>query len=203
MKHKDNVKIVIAESAPILRTGLTGILKRFSRENFSVTEIANGEALPMFLRLHMPHVLIINPMFQPAQNAAALKKEYPDLRVIAYVSSMIDPKALSDYDAMISIHDEPDDINDKLSTLLFEPEADDDTQDTEQLSSREKGIICYVVKGLTNKSIADALSISIHTVITHRRNIAKKLQIHSSAGLAIYAIANRLVDLKDIKDNIN
>ena len=61
----------------------------------------------------------------------------------------------------------------------------------------------YVVKGWPNKTIADHLSISIHTVITHRRNIAKKLQIHSSAGLAIYAIANKIVELQDIKDEIN
>ena len=43
-------------------------------------------------------------------------------------------------------------------------------------------------------------SISIFTVITHRRNISKKLQIHSAAGLTIYAIVNKLVTLNDVKD---
>lgn len=72
----------------------------------------------------------------------------------------------------------------------------------EPLSAREQEIIVCVVKGLTNKQIADVLSISTHTVITHRRNIASKLQIHSAAGLTIYAIVNKLVDLADIKDTI-
>ena len=66
----------------------------------------------------------------------------------------------------------------------------------------EKEIIVCVVKGMTNKQIADALCISAHTVITHRRNIAAKLQIHSAAGLTIYAIVNKLVELSEIKDTI-
>ena len=56
-----------------------------------------------------------------------------------------------------------------------------------------------MVKGLTNKEIADALFISVHTVITHRRNIARKLEIHSATGLTIYAIMNHIVDLSEIK----
>lgn len=73
----------------------------------------------------------------------------------------------------------------------------------ETLSAREKEIIVCVVKGMTNKQIADTLCISTHTVITHRRNIASKLQIHSAAGLTIYAIVNKLVELSEIKDTIN
>ncbi len=72
----------------------------------------------------------------------------------------------------------------------------------ETLSQREKEIIVCVVKGLTNKQIAETLCISTHTVITHRRNIAAKLQIHSAAGLTIYAIVNKLVELSEIKDTI-
>lgn len=73
---------------------------------------------------------------------------------------------------------------------------------SEALSAREREIVVCVVKGLTNKQIADALCISAHTVITHRRNIASKLQIHSAAGLTIYAIVNKLVELSEIKDTI-
>ncbi|MDE6717081.1 MAG: LuxR C-terminal-related transcriptional regulator, partial [Muribaculaceae bacterium] len=68
----------------------------------------------------------------------------------------------------------------------------------EPLSSREKEIIVNVVKGLTNKEIADKLYISVHTVITHRRNIARKLRIHSATGLTIYAIVNKIVDISEL-----
>lgn len=75
-------------------------------------------------------------------------------------------------------------------------------QKQETLSAREKEIIVGVVKGMTNKQIADTLCLSTHTVITHRRNIAAKLQIHSAAGLTIYAIVNKLVELSEIKNTI-
>lgn len=68
----------------------------------------------------------------------------------------------------------------------------------ETLSDREKDIIACVTKGMSNKEIADSLYLSVHTVTTHRRNISNKLQIHTTAGLTIYAIANKLVNIEDI-----
>ena len=72
-------------------------------------------------------------------------------------------------------------------------------QNPDALSDREKDVIISLVQGMSNKEIADHLCISINTVITHRRNIARKLQIHSPAGLTIYAIVNGLVDISSVK----
>ena len=69
----------------------------------------------------------------------------------------------------------------------------------EQLSGREKDIIRCVAKGMTNKEIADSLCLSVHTVTTHRRNISGKLQIHTPAGLTIYAIVNGIVSLDEVE----
>ncbi len=68
----------------------------------------------------------------------------------------------------------------------------------EELSDREKEVVACVVKGLTNKETADQLYISLNTVLTHRKNIARKLQIRSVAGLTIYAIVHKLVNLDEI-----
>ena len=70
---------------------------------------------------------------------------------------------------------------------------------TEELSDRERDVLIQVVHGLSNKEIADVLYISTHTVITHRKNIARKLNIHSTAGLTIYAIVNKLVDINSLE----
>lgn len=78
-----------------------------------------------------------------------------------------------------------------LSALIGAPSDNGET-----LSEREKDVVVGVVRGLTNKEIADKLFIAPNTVITHRRNIARKLQIHSIAGLTIYAIVNKLVELE-------
>lgn len=72
-------------------------------------------------------------------------------------------------------------------------------QNPDALSEREKDVVIALVQGMSNKEIADHLCISVNTVITHRRNIARKLQIHSPAGLTIYAIINGLVDISSVK----
>lgn len=73
------------------------------------------------------------------------------------------------------------------------------TPETEELSERERDVLIQIVKGLSNKEIADVLHISMHTVISHRKHITHKLNIHSSAGLTIYAIVNKLVDLNALE----
>lgn len=86
-------------------------------------------------------------------------------------------------------------------------EACDSTESIEQqtekkndaLSAREKEIIACIAKGMSNKEIAEELNLSVHTVTTHRRNLSAKLQIHSPAGLTIYAIVNKLINLQDIQ----
>lgn len=78
------------------------------------------------------------------------------------------------------------------------PAPDDST--SEELSTREREIVACVARGLSNKQIADKLCLSVHTVTTHRRNIAQKLEIHSAAGLAIYAVINGLVKIEELKD---
>ena len=67
------------------------------------------------------------------------------------------------------------------------------------LSEREKEVVRLVVSGLSNKEIADKMFISANTVMTHRRNIARKTQIRSSAALTIYAIVNGLINLDEVK----
>ena len=85
-----------------------------------------------------------------------------------------------------------DDVSARISSMIQQAEG------KEAISEREKEIIVCLVQGMSNKEIASQLFISINTVITHRRNIVRKLQIHSLAGLTIYAIANNLIDSKVI-----
>ena len=87
------------------------------------------------------------------------------------------------------------DVTKNITTMVFKGGQ----ENGEVLSDREKDVVVCVVQGMQNKEIADHLFISINTVITHRRNIARKLQIHSPAGLTIYAIVNGLVDISAVK----
>ena len=90
----------------------------------------------------------------------------------------------------------------KSGHIQYTDETDSESIDKDKLevlSDREKDIIICVAKGMNNKEIADYLYLSVHTVTTHRRNISNKLQIHTTAGLIIYAIANKLVNIEEIQ----
>ena len=85
-------------------------------------------------------------------------------------------------------------VNRKLHTDL---EGMDETprSEGEALSAREKEILVCVAKGMLNKEIADQCNLSIHTVITHRKNITRKTGIKTTPGLTVYALLNNLIDI--------
>ena len=84
-------------------------------------------------------------------------------------------------------------VNRQMHTAL-ESRFDTAEAEGEVLSAREKEILVCVAKGMLNKEIADAENISIHTVITHRKNITRKTGIKTVAGLTVYALLNNLID---------
>jgi len=197
MKNNEAVRIAIAETSVIIRGGLTAALKRLPNVKVQPIELLSVEALNDCLRTQYPEMLIVNPAFGDYFDVSRFREETAGkkIRLIALVSSFVDASLLSKYDESISIFDDLDILSKKI---LVSEEEEVDSQ--EALSQREKEIVICVVKGMTNKEIAENLFLSIHTVITHRRNISKKLQIHSAAGLTIYAIVNKLVTLNEVKD---
>lgn len=85
-----------------------------------------------------------------------------------------------------------------LTTHPADAQAENKETAGNVLSEREQEIVHWVVCGLSNKQIGERLFISPNTVLTHRKNIARKLDIHSVAGLTIYAIVNGIVEIGDI-----
>lgn len=201
MRNNETIRIAVAETSVIIRSGLTVALKRLPDLKVQPVEILSVEALQDCLRTQYPDILVVNPTFGDYFDVARFREETAgkNIRLVALASSFIDSALLSKYDDSFSIFDDMETLADKISRLQnIEKEEETDSQET--LSQREKEIVICVVKGMTNKEIAENLFLSIHTVITHRRNISKKLQIHSAAGLTIYAIVNKLVELGEVKD---
>jgi len=193
------VKIVIIEPSIIIRSGVIAVLHRLNAIQMEVFEISDVEQLKSSLAWQKPDILIINPSALQFFSLQQIKKEMdnPALKCIALQNSLSDQAILKMYDEVISLYDSAEQINEKLTKLIIEPTKENRH---ESLTAREKEIIVCVIKGMTNKQIAEKLCLSSHTIISHRRNIASKLQIHSTAGLTIYAIVNKLVELNDIKN---
>ena len=72
------------------------------------------------------------------------------------------------------------------------------TDTNKELATRETDVLQLIVKGSTNKEIADRLNISLNTVLTHRKNITSKLGIKTVSGLTFYAIMHGLVSGEEI-----
>ncbi|MFP4354092.1 MAG: LuxR C-terminal-related transcriptional regulator [Phycisphaerae bacterium] len=64
------------------------------------------------------------------------------------------------------------------------------------LSNREREVLQLIAEGYGTKKIASDLFVSVKTVETHRRNIMRKLDIHSIAGLTRYAIQQGLASIE-------
>lgn len=199
---RTNLKIAIAEPSVIIRCGLESLLKRLPGLHIQLVEIATAESLFESLKMHKPDILIVNPSLPGYFALQRLKEDTGchQIKCIALLYAAADGLLLRPYDEQISIYDSADQLKHKLERLNADetPEASENDEQ-QSLSTREKEIVVCVVKGMTNREIADRLFLSAHTVITHRRNIARKLQIHSASGLTVYAIVNKLIELGDIQ----
>lgn len=197
------LKIAIIEPSDMIRNGLGAILRKQAGMQVSIAEIEDAETLAEAIRIHQPDILIANPQALINQSLSRLREESacPKLKIVALLSNLCPNEQLRSFDECISLYDSQDTIRTKLKQIGESDSEviEESSEEQQSLSAREKEIVVCVVKGMTNREIADRLFLSTHTVITHRRNIARKLQIHSPSGLTIYAIVNKLVELGDIK----
>ena len=191
------LSVIVAEPAPIIAAGLVHCLRALQQPRCSVVEAQSADDIRRMVSEMPSPILIVNPNFGGVFDPQTVRDAAPEsLKIIAVESGPLAHSTRTLYDATLPIADDMQGIADRLEKLSAAPSADNDYK--EALSNREKEIVTLVVKGLTNKEIAEQLFLSVHTVVTHRRNIARKLEIHSATGLTIYAIVNGLVDLADL-----
>ena len=141
-------------------------------------------------------VILIDPVladYTSRMNVRSRISEYSSAAVVALKSVPMDEEQLKQYDGAVGLYDEPVAIVRKLRESLSSREESPESEGYD-LSAREKDILVCVAKGMLNKEIADHYNISIHTVITHRKNITRKTGIKTVAGLTVYALLNNLID---------
>jgi DNA-binding NarL/FixJ family response regulator len=107
-------------------------------------------------------------------------------------------KTTSKFDLCIDIESDKQTLIRQLDELFEKNFGDHKTQHNNTLSERENSILALVARGLTNNDIGAKLFISTHTVMTHRKNITRKLGIKTVAGLTVYAIINKLIKAEEL-----
>lgn len=179
---------------------MSSILQHSMSLNVDIVELSDINALSSLNYRHTPDILIVNPLYSRTMTPNQMRSDTgnSELKIVALQNSFVDPAILQSYDNVITIYDSIESITEKI---LASSSNNDENEKKREVSSREKQIIVCVVKGFTNKQIAEQLNLSAHTVIAHRRNISNKLKIHSPSGLTIYAIVNKLIDITEVKSS--
>lgn len=195
---KKRYNILLIEPSEIVTAGMATVIGKSNEFRITAT-VPSTEYLKQAYKAH--DIVIINPAaITPAerQNVRSfLGAEYGDTAIVALYYDNLQENELLQYDSSIGIHDTPPTIFLKLHNAL--KESSENRSETNELSSRERAILIAVARGKTNKEIADEYNISIYTVISHRRNISRKLGINSIPGLTVYAIMNKLIDISSIQ----
>lgn len=195
MRH---ISIALMMPSAILASGLTSVIRRLSDVQCSITEIGGENYFEELSKLH-PSILIVDPVNCPLQWDALKSSSSSPVKIIAVLVQQMPKESLKWFDDTISVYDTAATIMETVRRNAMTGEDDDRGK---ELSPREKEVIVGIVKGLSNKEIASEMNVSVNTVMTHRRNIAAKLHIHTPAGLTIYAIVSDLVKLEDIKSDM-
>jgi len=186
-------RVIICEASEIIANGLSEIVN--SMVQFDVVlRLETPERLSEKIVSTDANVLIVNPTllgYQYKDFLGQISKEYPHVTVFALVTSYLEHAALAPYNGVIEINDTKQKIIGKLNEFVQSetPKRNDDVE----LSKRETDVLVAVAKGMMNKEIADQMNISIHTVISHRKNITRKIGIKSVSGLTVYALLNNLI----------
>lgn len=190
--------LLIALSDRRTQETLADLIDREKGAEVTVHTLRDPFTLLQTVKSLRPDIIIVScnicspPMIETVRTIADL----PKARFVLYCETVTDELLAERCEGHLSAEESDKEVIDLITSLLT---ADEREEVPGELTPRERDIIIGVVKGMTNKEIADELFISPNTVTTHRRNIVKKLDIHSASGLTVYAIMNKLVSLQDIE----
>ena len=195
------INIIVIETLPLIMEGLTGILAKSNARFRLLFAESLDEAEMLFFKQECP-IIIVNPaVFYPnAKLFNTVKMKFDQAKWVGLVFNWHNQATLALFDALISAADTPKTVETTINKLLDEVGETGQNVLQEILSGREIDVLKLLATGLANKEIADQLSISIHTVISHRKNISQKTGIKSVSGLTIYAVTQKLISIDSVKE---
>lgn len=190
-------RIVIIEPYAMIAQGLRLMIEDIKGYEVSAI-VSDAHCVERVVPLR-PDIVVVNPVSIDMKKRGELEElmsRLPGTAFAALVYQHVEPDILRNFKTSIDISDSRERIAVKLRQILDTYESAAESTD---LSDREKEILVAVAKGLTNKSIAEQYHLSVHTVITHRKNLTRKTGIKSVSGLTVYAILNNLIDIKEVE----
>ena len=207
------MRVLLCDDHALVMDGIRSRLECFEHINI-VGEASNGvEALALARELQPDIVLmdISMPVMNGLEAAEKFRETMPDTKVVIlsmhenpeYLRTAQEAgargfilKDVSSNDMVRAIETIANGGEAYSSTFERMTSGEGSNSDGLPLTTRERTVLRLLAKGASNKHVARELDISVRTVETHRRNIKRKLDIDSSAGLVRYAIEKGLVTLE-------
>lgn len=199
--EKKKCRLIIVESSSIITLGLKEILKPHSEFEIVACHTDVTHFMDRINTIKCD-ILLINPTlfsYTKRSNIRVVFSAIPDALLVALVYNYVDAEVIKQYNGTIQINDDSLTVIKKLKQIIDHQQENNSSNDGDELSDREQEILTSVAKGMTNKEIADLCNISIHTVISHRKNITRKTGIKTVSGLTVYALLNNLIDQSDME----
>ncbi|MBY7983655.1 response regulator transcription factor [Vibrio fluvialis] len=208
------IRVVIVDDHRVVLEGFMARLE-MEPEIEVIATASNGlEALEV-VKQHRPDVILMDvsmPIMNGIDATRLIKEEVPDAKVLMltmhdnreYIMKVMQAGAVGYMLKEISAEKMVQAIKtvnigstyfcESVTQTLFTQEIIPSSQKPNPLSRREEAVLKMVAQGHSSKKIASLLNISYRTVETHRQNIKHKLDIHSTAELAQYAIQHGMLE---------
>lgn len=186
--------VFVIHPSDIVRKGFTTILRSYF--NLDVNQLEHVRELNSFTEIENTAMLLFTDIYdqQDRKYVERLRKTN-QVYHFCIVSEPGDFTRSTGADETIGLNASMEEIRALVSKAITKAGSlnEKDTFHGE-LTVREKDVLSLVAMGHSNKEIADKLSISVHTVISHRKNVTEKLGIKSISGLTVYTILKKIID---------
>jgi DNA-binding NarL/FixJ family response regulator len=212
-----NINIFIADNQSFTRAGIITLLSEYYDSHVDIEKIDNKETLFERLPVIQPNLFIIDFdlfNFDTITDLSEIKKVSPSTGTLVITNNQLPGNIMEVLDCGIttyitkaSAEDEfIDAVNatmnsrkylssDILDILLSQKTTRKKVQPAQgNLTFSELEIVKLIALGYTTKKIAYQKNLSYHTVITHRKNIFRKLGITNSSELIIHAMRSGIID---------
>lgn len=192
-------RIFVIHFSEIIRQGLFHIIK--SLYDIEAILLPSIDDLKNYHEINNTQLIILADAELNQNNFANTIESFRknnDLKIVLIHETSKELYANKNYDYNIQINASKAKIHEVLNPILNHKIYALEKKNSTSLTVREIAVLKLVAFGKTNKEIASELFISIHTVISHRKNITEKLSIKSISGLTVYAILNKLIDTTTI-----
>lgn len=199
MSLKMKNKIFIIHSSEIICQGLNSIIK--NQFDINAIVLSSIEDLKNYYEIDSARVVIFvdaKLSLDKLSHSVNVLQKSSLVKIIIIASQENNTESDIKSDSSIYLNSPASSIYKLIDRCLYPKGNTSQNKKSTILTERETDVLKLVAFGKTNKEIANELFISIHTVISHRKNITEKLGIKSISGLTVYAILNKLIDTTTI-----